>query len=227
MSRVNGTRIAAASTSQDRPTTLPSETTKVPKEEDEIKEEEVDASAVLSAGPSQPPRRKAKEVVEIKDEVDDDPDIKVEVKVKAGSELPDGRDLGRIVAVDWALSKSDWEKSRRVEDGDGDGDVDMKDEDEDEVPSAADDEDGDEDGSGESDDDDDQGTDDSDEDTQSENDSSASEPNEEAEPSTPEEPQGTTLFIRNLPFEATDDDLRNLYVPCALPTSDSLFFFWG
>lgn len=75
----------------------------------------------------------------------------------------------RVVAVDWSLSKKDWEA--KAEQSDVESEVDEE---------ANEDEDDDED-----------------------------EPAEK--PKLPEPEEGTTLFIRNLPYQATEDELRNLF----------------
>ncbi|CAE6435822.1 unnamed protein product [Rhizoctonia solani] len=96
---------------------------------------------------------------------------------------------GRVVAVDWALSKSKWEESvsqRKEEEA-----MEVDDQEEEEVS-------GSEAGS-------------------SEEDVSEEESGDESEEETHERPQlpdtdvGTTLFVRNVPFEAMEDDLRTLF----------------
>lgn len=76
----------------------------------------------------------------------------------------------RVVAVDWSLSKKDWEA--KAEQSDVEGEVNERDDEEE----AVEDED---------------------------------EPAEK--PKLPEPEEGTTLFIRNLPYQATEDELRNLF----------------
>lgn len=78
----------------------------------------------------------------------------------------------RIVAVDWALSKKDWEAK-----------ADESESDEDVQDTATD-----------------------------QNAASADEDEEPAErPQLPAPEEGTTLFIRNLPYQATEEELRNLF----------------
>ncbi|KZV91655.1 hypothetical protein EXIGLDRAFT_675838 [Exidia glandulosa HHB12029] len=116
----------------------------------------------------------------------------------------------RIVAVDWALSKTHWEAEKakledamEVDDADGasaSGSSSEEESDKDE------DEDGD-DALGVHDDDSD------DEDRES-GDDSEREDDDDAPKIRPELPQtdvGTTLFIRNVPYDATEDDLRTLF----------------
>lgn len=111
-------------------------------------------------------------------------------------------DLGRIIAVDWALSKKKWEEEKKQLDGDtssgsqseqeGDDDTEgsqaVTDEQEDEPDSDS------EEGSG-------------DEVTVGD----VSDDEEPAGPTLPQPEAGTTLFIRNIPFLATEDELRALF----------------
>ncbi|KAI6159066.1 hypothetical protein EDD17DRAFT_922105 [Pisolithus thermaeus] len=128
----------------------------------------------------------------------------------------------RMIVVDWALSKDRWEaaksKLEKTCEGEGsEGDVEMKDSG---SESEGDDEDEDE---------DEEDSDDGDEhigvheevegdaDSQSEGDDEGEESagdEDEREATKPKLPQtdvGTTLFIRNIPFTATEDDLRTLF----------------
>ncbi|KAH9950747.1 RNA-binding domain-containing protein [Amylocystis lapponica] len=122
----------------------------------------------------------------------------------------------RVIAVDWALSKDKWEKAKASMVGEEAerSDVDMADAqgdegDEDESDSG-------EGGSG-SDNDEHIGVHDGEEDGESDDgseNSDAEEDNDAQEPTKPVLPppeSGTTLFVRNVPFEATDDELRTLF----------------
>ena len=101
----------------------------------------------------------------------------------------------RVIAVDWALSKDRWEEEKakmevdediegsESEDGSGSGSGSDEEEDADSGGGSGD---------------------------------SSEEEEEEDEAETPQKPQlpapeaGTTLFVRNIPFEATEDELREL-----------------
>ncbi|PWN49528.1 hypothetical protein IE53DRAFT_388239 [Violaceomyces palustris] len=87
----------------------------------------------------------------------------------------------RIVAVDWALSKKDWEQ--KADQSDAETDADMEDD------------------ASETEDDSQNGTDKEDED-----DSEVDE-----KPKLPQPEEGTTLFIRNLPYQATEEELRDVF----------------
>jgi len=107
----------------------------------------------------------------------------------------------RVIAVDWALSKNKWEEERtKLED------VKM-----DDTPESA-----------SSDDDDDGATDEValglHSETESEDDHGGSESDDEdnegerIKPQLPPPETGTTVFVRNIPFDATEDELRTLWV---------------
>ncbi|KAG9123801.1 RNA recognition motif-containing protein [Ceratobasidium sp. 392] len=109
---------------------------------------------------------------------------------------------GRVVAVDWALSKSKWEEAVLQRQDDETMEVD-----------------GEEDG-GQS--DEEQSDQEVDEDASSEEEGSEADGSDEDEdedededvherPQLPNTDVGTTLFVRNVPFEATEDDLRTLF----------------
>lgn len=129
----------------------------------------------------------------VKEEEDADGDVKMDGT--ASSSLGEGK----VVAVDFALPKDAWEarqtgtgkeemevKSEDEEDGDEDSDAAMEEADESQDDSQE----------AESDNDDDD-----DEDMES----------DDEEPSARTEPEeGSTLFIRNLAFEATDEDLHGV-----------------
>ncbi|TBU55534.1 RNA-binding domain-containing protein [Dichomitus squalens] len=122
----------------------------------------------------------------------------------------------RTIAVDWALSKDKWEAEKaKVEEAlaeEEHADVDMKDEEGSESSEG---------GSGESDSDEQLGVHDGDsDDSHSNSDGSDSDSGEDddeekdqkpAKPTLPAPEVGTTVFVRNVPFEATDDELRTLF----------------
>ena len=125
--------------------------------------------------------------------------------------VDDKRATERVIAVDWALSKQKWtEEKAKTEGGDVDEDVHMEDAD---AASAEDSEDGSED----SDEDGDLGVHKGG-DRSSDRDDSDNEINGDDAEDKPVKPQlpppetGTTLFLRNVPFTATEDELRTLYV---------------
>ncbi len=122
-----------------------------------------------------------------------------EEKKQAGtSKAPD--DPGRTIAVDWALSKSKWEEKRGVHEenpSESQGEQGSDEETESTQSTATKEVDEDDDGGG------------------SVIDSDPKEVEEDvndekARPSLPQPEAGTTLFIRNLPFLATEDELRTL-----------------
>ena len=124
----------------------------------------------------------------------------------------------RMMVVDWALSKDRWEeaKAKFEEVGEGEGpeeDVDMKSSGSESEGSGDESEDNSDDehsedehlgvheeGASDDDDDDDDDDDETYDDTQ-----------EAVKPKLPETDVGTTLFIRNIPFTATEDEIRTLY----------------
>lgn len=113
---------------------------------------------------------------------------------------------GRPIAVDWALSKERWEGEKgkfeeKVQDKDTD--TDSGSDSEDDLDS---DETSSEDGLGVHKDNADSITD-SDEDSVSEDGSDRGEP---VKPQLPQTDTGTTIFVRNVPYEATEDELRIL-----------------
>ncbi|KAJ7684761.1 hypothetical protein DFH06DRAFT_1073674 [Mycena polygramma] len=148
---------------------------------------------------------------------------RVEMKMKmkeAGSaqdeeeeeEVDDKRAMERVIAVDWALSKDKWkEEKAKMGLGDG-GDVEMDD--------AASDSGSSSDSSNSSEESD---SDESDghmgvhEGEDSDGDWSSAEEDDDEASRTPIKPQlpppedGTTLFVRNVPFTATEDELRTLF----------------
>ena len=123
-----------------------------------------------------------------------------EEKKQAGTlKAPD--DSGRMIAVDWALSKNKWEEEKRdldeAKESESQGEE-GSDEDTESLRSTTEgpDERGDEEGSIIDSDHNEVEDDVNDE--------------EKARPSLPQPEAGTTLFIRNLPFLATEDELRTL-----------------
>lgn len=130
-----------------------------------------------------------------------------EIAGEGGDDEPvdDKRATERVIAVDWALSKEKWkEEKAKIEDlrKDGDQDVEMagSSESESEVDN--------EDSSSNSDDESALGL---------HEDGGSDAEEDETEQATPVKPQlpppetGTTLFVRNVPFNATEDELRTLY----------------
>ncbi|KAG6819698.1 hypothetical protein H0H93_009492 [Arthromyces matolae] len=127
----------------------------------------------------------------------------------AAEEIDDKRATERVIAVDWALSKDKWEEEKaKLEEG---GDVEMEDaskhaESDEESSRSGEDSD-------ESDDDDEGqlgvhtgGDDDSE--VEEEDDEN---PDEPVKPTLPPPEAGTTLFVRNVPYTATEDELRTLF----------------
>ncbi|KAF8651388.1 hypothetical protein AX16_004811 [Volvariella volvacea WC 439] len=125
----------------------------------------------------------------------------------------------RVIAVDWVLSKDKWEEEKaKMEAEAQEEDVDMND-------ASASKEESSDDGEGDEGEDglgvhhgsssDEEGS--SQEDSDEDNDSNAEDDdrdNEDDKPVKPQLPQtdvGTTVFIRNVPFEATEEDLRVLF----------------
>ncbi|KAL7284209.1 hypothetical protein ACG7TL_001491 [Trametes sanguinea] len=124
----------------------------------------------------------------------------------------------RVIAVDWALSKDKWEAEKakleealqeEEDESDSSDDSDDSSEGSDDSESASDDEQlgVHEDDSDES---DSHGSDeDSDEDES--NEESDEDGQKPAKPTLPPPEVGTTVFVRNVPFEATEDELRTLF----------------
>jgi len=101
----------------------------------------------------------------------------------------------RVIAVDWALSKDRWEEEKAKMDVDEDaeiseGDSDSREDSENENDSGS--------GSG------------SGSRSDEEENGDSEEGNEPQKPQLPAPEAGTTLFVRNIPFEATEDELRTL-----------------
>lgn len=116
----------------------------------------------------------------------------------------------RIVTVDWAMSKDKWEDLQK-QDPDADvkveaEDVKVKVEEDSEASSDTDSSGSDSDSDGSDDDDSDESAEDDDE--VKVEDSDEEEP---AKPTLPTVDVGSTLFIRNIPFETTEDELTGLF----------------
>ncbi|KAI0316392.1 hypothetical protein OF83DRAFT_1164375 [Amylostereum chailletii] len=117
----------------------------------------------------------------------------------AGDEDDDEKEEGeRVIAVDWALSKDKWEveKQRMVDAEEEEDTSESQSSDEEDESSALGLHEGDEDDSDEHSEDDDD---------------DRSDIEERTKPQLPPPETGTTLFIRNIPFEATEDELRTLF----------------
>ncbi|KAG6334847.1 hypothetical protein ID866_4237 [Astraeus odoratus] len=148
--------------------------------------------------------------------------VKEEDVAEDGVPEKNGLSQGRVIAVDWALSKDRWEevmsKRQGIEDGEGPReDVTM------ESSSGGEDDSGSETGedshdeAGEGDqlgmheggasDEESETGDEDDDDSFSEDDNQQ----EVVKPKLPQTDVGTTLFIRNIPFAATEDELRTLF----------------
>ncbi|KZS87304.1 RNA-binding domain-containing protein [Sistotremastrum niveocremeum HHB9708] len=119
---------------------------------------------------------------------------------------------GRVVAVDWAISKERWEKEVAKADADAEEEK-VEDDDDSEAgdsASASTSDSGSNASEDDSNDESDSHFDSSDEDEDEDMDAEDEEPKR---PSLPTPEDGTTLFLRNLPYEATEDELRNLFKP--------------
>lgn len=122
------------------------------------------------------------------------------------------RSKERMIAVDWALSKDKWQAEKaKQEQEDADADMQMEEDDEegsaDSDGSESDDaqiglHEGDSEGEGSG------GSSDEYDPSDSEEDGTE----DRVKPALPPPETGTTLFVRNVPFEATEDELRTLYV---------------
>lgn len=107
---------------------------------------------------------------------------------------------GRPVAVDWALSKDKWEETQKGKEGEKEKDVkpDIKAEEGDESSGSE---------SGSDSDSDDE----EDEDEEDDEDKPDVDMEEPVKPQLPTVDVGSTLFIRNLPFETTEQELGELF----------------
>ena len=141
---------------------------------------------------------------------------------EAGTET---RGRERVIAVDWALSKDKWQAEKaKLEQEDADADVKMEADEEGSEDGADNDASESEDGRigvHEEDDEDAEGDDSSAEDGLSDSEEDDAQEQDQAKPALPPPETGTTLFVRNVPFEATEDELRTLWVsfsPTMSPT---------
>ncbi|KAG8715855.1 RNA recognition motif-containing protein [Ceratobasidium sp. 395] len=124
-----------------------------------------------------------------------------EEEAERGEEKAEEEKEGRVVAVDWALSKSKWEEAVLQRQDDEAMEVDGEEDGEEGGESGQKlDEETDEESSSESEESEASSDEDEDEDE---------DPHER--PKLPNTDVGTTLFVRNVPFEATEDDLRTLF----------------
>jgi len=126
--------------------------------------------------------------------------------------VEDKRAVERTIAVDWALSKEKWkEEKEKIEEAEGD--VGMEDASSSEASAQDDDQDSEDDE--DSDDerelgvhnDESEDSDDNEEDNDETEDEDMENP---VKPTLPPPETGTTLFVRNVPFQATEDELRTL-----------------
>jgi len=118
----------------------------------------------------------------------------------------DSTERGRLMAVDWALSKQKYEEAEGAEEKEDNDDQESNEDDEDED---SDKHDGDS-GSENEDDEDDRASEDM---SDAPSETSEDEEDEIEKKSRTTKEQGTTLFIRNLSFEATEQELHTLFRP--------------
>lgn len=125
-------------------------------------------------------------------------ELRVEKKLRTSEKLEDqGADTQgteRVIAVDWALSKNKWEeeKAKLNEEDAAMDDVETESESDDDESVGVDEE---------------QDVSSNEEEAESDNDQSKS-----GKPELPPPEAGTTLFVRNVPFEATEEEFRQLFV---------------
>lgn len=118
--------------------------------------------------------------------------------------VDDKRATERVIAVDWALSKEKW-KEEKAKLEEADGDVEM-----DDATGSDESDEGDE--GSDSDEEENLGVHDgSDGDDDEEDGDEVDADAEPVKPTLPPPETGTTLFVRNVPFNATEDELRTLY----------------
>jgi nucleolar protein 4 len=120
----------------------------------------------------------------------------------------DSTERGRVIAVDWALSKQKYEEAEGAEDQDQDQESNEDDEGDD----SEDDDDDDSSGS-ENEDDENESTSVSSDNSDAQSGSRDEEEDETGRKSQTNKDQGTTLFVRNLSFEATEQELHTLFRP--------------
>jgi nucleolar protein 4 len=128
---------------------------------------------------------------------------------------------GRPVAVDWAMSKEKWQEREREDEDETKEEKEEKEEEEEEEGEEEDNEEsgssrsgsGSDDSEGEDDDGEDVEMDDNENEDDGENDEEEDNEEEEApvKPKLPDTDVGSTLFIRNLPFEVTEQELGSLF----------------
>jgi len=131
--------------------------------------------------------------------------VRIEEKVRKeqGKAEEEVAGVGRVIAVDWALSKNRWEEAKAKTEVDGD--VEMS-----EGDSSG------EEGS-ENEDDSGPGTGEE-EDSVDRSDEGDSEGEDPKKPKLPPPEAGTTLFVRNIPFEASEDEWTSQF-PYVRPAS--------
>lgn len=141
---------------------------------------------------------------------------KAEEEVEAEEEAEDENDENteeRTIAVDWALSKDKWEEEKAKLVAAEDEDVEM------ENAASGSGSESDSSSYSDSDDENDDGVGlhdgekyDSESGSSNEGDADSDEDEVPVKPQLPAPEDGTTLFVRNVPFSATEDELRTLYV---------------
>ncbi|KAK7035201.1 RNA recognition motif-containing protein [Paramarasmius palmivorus] len=132
----------------------------------------------------------------------------IEANTREDDEEPEDDETfdSRMIAVDWALSKDKWEEEKVKLETEQDEDAEMKDNsesDDSEEGNTSDSDEGDSDAIG-------LHEGDSDEGSGSDEDSDYDEDDAPVKPELPPPDAGTTLFVRNVPFTATEDELRTL-----------------
>lgn len=161
-----------------------------------VKEEDGDAEA-------------GDEKKEDENEEDEDEDEDENEEAEESEADEDGPTAERVIAVDWALSKDKWVETKAKLQEEADAQEEVKEESDEESDNDSEDDESSSDShvglhdhsDGESGSDDEDGSDD--------------EMDLDEQPVKPQLPAtdvGTTLFVRNVPFEATDDELRTVYV---------------
>ncbi|KAK4049390.1 RNA recognition motif-containing protein [Microbotryomycetes sp. JL201] len=130
----------------------------------------------------------------------------VREKKKAESKNSQTNERGRLVAVDWALGKDEWEKAQQEDGALADDKPDQDQEDEDDTEESSDDSD------------EEESEEDSDSDlepvalgAESEEEKSQDDEDEDEEHDAKDDTKGTTLFVRNLSFEATEAEAYDLF----------------
>jgi nucleolar protein 4 len=135
-------------------------------------------------------------------------EVRLEAKRAAGeTKDEEGAEGERVIAVDWALSKDRWEEAKR---GIEAADAEAKGAEGSASSSGEEDEDEDEDEDGALGVHSNSDAADSDADSDAESDVDADEGEAPVKPQLPAPEVGTTLFVRNVPYDATEDELRTL-----------------